>query len=156
MDWGQIQGVNFLRSETFRIAVPVVSAAVGIWIKSETRHPEKQMIRKEDFAVGVPLIQTACVSFLTVATQKALQLHLMISNQAASVAFKPPDAAELSAFVTMSGLRLAFMLLILFGMTSVVRRYGWKTKDDIRVLQGITLPIAIGIICLYAVLKVAQ
>ena len=117
------------------------------------RHPEKQAFRKEDFAVGVQLIQTACLSFLLLVTQKAVQLHSKITAE-------PPtpkhDLAPVANFLAFSALRLAFMLFVLFGMTSFVRRKGWKNKDEMEVLQGIALPIAAGIFCLYTVIGAAQ
>ncbi len=149
--------VSFLRSEAFRLLVPLISAALGVWIKSDMRHPEKQMFKKEDFAIGVQLIQTACLSFLMLMTQKAIQLHTLITaTTTASMPKVPPDAEKLSTFLAFSTVRLAFMLVFLFGITSMVRRTGWKNKDEMKVTPGIAVPIAAGIICLYTVIREAQ
>jgi len=75
------------------------------------------------------LIQTACLSFLTLMTQKAIQLHTLITATA-SVSSGPADAEKLSTFLAFSSFRLVFMLILLFGVTSMVRRTGWKNKNE--------------------------
>jgi hypothetical protein len=154
MDLSYLTDISFFKSEAFRLLVPLASAALGVWIKSEMRHPEKQTFKKEDFAVGIQLIQTACLSFLTLMTQKAVQLHSMLATQSAIADTSGAD--KLSSFLAFSSVRLASMLIFLFGMTSLVRRKGWKNKDEMKVTAGIAIPIAAGILCLYTVIREAQ
>lgn len=147
----QAQDVVFLRSEYFRIGVPLFSAALGIWIRSEMRHPKKQKITKEDVAVGIDLIQASFISFLMLATDKALRLYDQILTAHSDAGLD----ADLSRFLTSSALRLTFLLLLLFGMSSFVRRTGWKNEDEIKLIRGILVPIGAGVLCLYAVVGAA-
>src|ERR1700722_4830534 len=122
MDLSFLTDIRFFKSQAFGLLVPVSSTAISVWIKSEMRHPEDGRFKKEDFAVGIQLIQTACLSFLTLMTQKAVQLHSVITAPAAAGTTFSVTADQLSTFLAFSSLRLAFMLLVLFGITSLVRR----------------------------------
>jgi hypothetical protein len=154
MDLSFFSDIRFFKGGAFRLIVALASAALGVWIKSEMRHPDKQKFKWEDFAVGIQLMQTACVSFLTLMTQKAVQLNTVVTANLAAPN-GPTDAQRLSTFLAFSSVQLAFMLIFLFGITSMVRRKGWKTPNEMNV-KGIAIPFAAGLICLYAVIQEAQ
>jgi hypothetical protein len=65
-------------------------------------------------------------------------------------------AEKLSTFLAFSALQLASMLIFLFGITSIVRRKGWKTPTEMDLKAGIALPFAAGVVCLYVVIREAQ
>lgn len=147
----QVQDVSLLRSDYFRVGVPLFSAALSIWIKTEMRHPQRMKITKEDLAVGIDLIQTSFISFLALATDKALRLY----DQVLTLRSDPLLSANLAKFLTSSAVRLTALLLLLFGISSFVRRTGWRNQDDIKVWRGIVIPIVAGVLCLYAVIGLA-
>ena len=151
MDLAFLVDVKILKSDAFQIAVPLASAGLGVWMKSETRHSEKQPFTKQDFAIGIGLIQTACISSLTLATQKAIQLEEIVSKGAP----KDPGADPLSKIMTASALFVG-LLFFLFGMASMVRRIGWKDKDEMHLVRGIGIPFAAGVFCIYAVIRATQ
>jgi hypothetical protein len=148
---------DWLASDYFRIVVVFSSAALGVWMKSEARHHEKQDITMEDLAVGVPLIQTAAISFLLLATRRAIQLHnALIVTNTNSLNANSASLEQLSSFMMSSGLELVSLMLLLFGTASLMRRYGWADKDNIKIPFGLAVPIAVGIVCLYAVMRSGQ
>jgi hypothetical protein len=157
-----MDAVNLLASETFRYgAFPLGSAALGIWLKCETRHMTKQNVSKEDFAVGMQLIQTACLTFLTLMTQSTLKLAALQQ----SLIKLQPAAPEYIATVSQAAQRVSalagytwtlfFMCISMMGVAGVVRRWGWKDADHMNVFLGIALPIAVGVVCLFAVMQIA-
>jgi hypothetical protein len=157
-----MDAVYLLTSETFRYgAFPLGSAALGIWMKCETRHTTKQNVSKEDFAVGIQLIQTACLTFLTLMTQSTLKL----AAQQQTLSRLLPTAPGYAAAATQSAQRVSalvgytwtlfFMCISLMGVAGVVRRWGWKDADNMNVLIGIAFPIAVGAVCLFAVMQIA-
>lgn len=148
-DW--VDWLSIFRTNYFRVGVSLASAALGVWIRSESRHPTKMKMTKEDFAVGIDLIQTSLFAFVALITERGLRLYDELSGQV----YDPTNAMQLSKFLVTSGVQAAFFAILLAAMSSFVRRTGWRGPEDIKVLQGIAIPISVGVLCLYAVVGVA-
>src|ERR1041384_3615473 len=66
---------EFLVSPYFRFGIfPVGSAILGIAIKYVTRNDQYSSFAKEDLAIGLELMRTACLMFVVLTTDKALEL----------------------------------------------------------------------------------
>jgi hypothetical protein len=136
----------WLGSDYFNLAMTFLSAGIGIVIKAETRHHEKEKFEKEDLAVGASLILTACVSYVTLVTHKILRFHEVFVNQKVT---PTDDSFQLMAI---SVFALFCMLLLLGGTVVAVRRWGWQDEEKIKI-PAIIVPILIGMFCLFAVFR---
>lgn len=72
---------EFLSSATFRYGVfPLISAIAGILLRCATRNDQYAFFKKEDMAVGPPLMLTAALTFVVVSTDQA---HALVQANAA-------------------------------------------------------------------------
>jgi hypothetical protein len=63
---------DLIGSSQFRYLVsPVLSAVAGILIKAASRNGRYATFMRDDFAVGIPLMLTAFLSFLIMASEQA-------------------------------------------------------------------------------------
>ena len=146
-----------LSSNTFRYAIfPAAAVFAGVYVKYETR---KQRFRREDFAVGPQLMLSACFMLTGVAISKALVLNTT-KQKLASVT---PDnfstteqlhanALQLSRELNATLLMLLCVGFLLWGICSLVRSWGWKTRTQLRPWLGIMLPLVFGFLTLIAVM----
>jgi hypothetical protein len=147
---------NFLVSALFRYCVfPLGSAAIGIFVKCATRSDRYRFFVKEDVAVGINLILTACLMFVVMTTGWTLGLSETNSQLAQTLKSKPPDPAKVAALMDQAqyysskavtaGWTTALMFLGLWGVSTIVRRWGWASGTELKTGVGIALPLAVGI-----------
>src|ERR1041384_464566 len=83
---------EFLVSPYFRFGIfPVGSAILGIAIKYVTRNDQYSSFAKEDLAIGLELMRTACLMFVVLTTDKALELIKTNKEMARVLAATPID-----------------------------------------------------------------
>jgi len=158
---------DFLNSIIFRFLIfPIGSAVLGVGLKYTSRNDQYTPFRKEDLAVGLELVLTACLTYVVVTSDRAIALH-KVNKELQQVLQKPPiDAAvasklqsqitTLSQQVGMAGWTIAFMFLGLWGLSTVVRKWGWKSETEMTTGCGITLPLVFGVIALILVMAGAR
>lgn len=154
---------QFLASPFFRYALfPVGSAVLGVAVKCVTRNDRYTSFRKEDVAVGLELMLTAGLMFVVLTTDRALAL-LEANRQLAQVlAASPIDAARaaalqgqvqlLSGRLALAGWVIALLFLGLWSVSTLVRKWGWKSETEMTPLVGIAIPLGFGILALIAVM----
>ncbi|MDX6528133.1 MAG: hypothetical protein QOH41_423 [Blastocatellia bacterium] len=154
---------TFLASPIFRYALfPVGSAILGVAVKCVTRNDRYASFRKEDMAVGLELMLTACLLFVVLTTDRALAL-LQANRQLARVLATTPidstNAAALQAQVqllsgrlALAGWMIALLFLGLWSVSTLVRKWGWKSETEMTPLIGIAIPLGFGILALIAVM----
>ena len=158
---------QFLSSDAFRYAVfPLVGAFLGIGIKHVSRNDRYAKFRKEDLAVGIELLLTACLTYVALTSDRAVALLQANKTMAEVVNAAAVDKARvaalhqsiqnLSAHVAMSGWVIALMFLGLWSVSSVVRLWGWKNEAELHGLIGIALPLVMGVLGLIAVMAGAR
>lgn len=154
---------QFLASPFFRYALfPFGSAVLGIAVKCVTRNDRYTAFRKEDMAVGLELMLTACLMFVVLTTDRALALidgNRQLANALGQTPIDPLKAAELqgrvqllSGQLTLAGWVIALMFLALWSVSTIVRKWGWKSEIEMNPLPGIAIPLAFGILTLVAVM----
>ena len=157
--------IEFLSSPVFRFLLfPVGSAVLGVGIKYVTRNDNYAKFQKEDLAVGLELLLTACLMFLALTSDRSLQIASVNQGLAAALASRDvPRAQELqlkasilSQELAASGWVLLIMFLGLWSVSTLVRKLGWQSKDAMRPLLGIALPLVVGILALIAVMASAS
>ncbi|MEA2414580.1 MAG: hypothetical protein QOI58_1237 [Thermoanaerobaculia bacterium] len=158
---------EFLAGPVFRYAVfPILSTLLGIGVKHVTRNDRYAKFRKEDLAVGIEILLTACLMFLALTSDRATNLVQANASLAAVLGRLPVDAQRatqlqanvnaLSHSVAMAGWLIAFMFLGLWSVSSVVRIWGWKSETELHGRVGIALPLVLGVLALIAVMAGAR
>ena len=167
---GECQPVSleqFISSAWFRYGIfPLVSALAGILLKCAARNDQYAFFKKEDMAVGPQLMLTAALTFVVVSTDRAHAL--VVANAALKSALNSAtidrteltalqgDAANLSQKLMGSAWLLLALVLLLWGVTTIVKRWGWKTESELYPFLGIGLPLALGVLSLVTVMTVVQ
>lgn len=158
---------EFISGPWFRYGIfPLVSAVAGILLKCATRNDKYAFFKKEDMAVGPQLMLTAALTFVVVSTDRA---HSLVAANAAlkeALAANAIDRARLSALQSEaahlsqklmgSAWLLLALIVLLWGMTTVVKRWGWKTESELYPVLGIGLPLALGVLSLATVMTAVQ
>lgn len=79
--------VEFLTNPLFKFGIlPIGSAMLGVAVKYASRNDQYAKFKKEDIAVGLDLALTACLMFVVLTTDKAVQL--ISANNALSAILK--------------------------------------------------------------------
>jgi len=154
---------EFLGSAFFRYALfPIGSAALGVAVKCVTRNDRYTSFRKEDIAVGLELMLTACLMFVVLTTDRALALqeaNRQLAQTLKAAPISPQTTATLQAQVqllsgklALAGWVIALMFLGLWSVSTIVRKWGWQTETDMRPVAGIAIPLGFGILALVAVM----
>jgi hypothetical protein len=154
---------QFLASPFFRYAVfPTGSAALGVAVKCVTRNDRYTTFRKEDIAVGLDLILTACLMFVALTTDRALSLVEVNRELANAIKAQPVDTIRaaalelqvslLSGRIAVAGWTIALMFLGLWSTSTIVRKWGWQSETEMRPWAGIAIPLFFGILALVAVM----
>lgn len=135
-------------------------------VKHVTRNDRYAKFRKEDLAIGVDLLLTACLTFVALTSDRAVSLVEKNSELTKVLSVANPDikrAAELQRSVAaasprlaMAGWVIAAMFLGLWSVSSVVRMWGWVNETDMRVPVGIVLPLIVGVLALMVVMAGAR
>ena len=155
--------VEFLTNPGFKFAVlPIGSAILGVAVKYTSRNDQYAKFRKEDLAVGLDLALTACLMFVVLTTDRAVQLLQANQELAALLKNTPIDAAAaiklqaqaqlLSGQIAGSGWLIALMFLGLGSISTVVRKWGWQSETEMQPLVGIAIPLAFGILTIIGVM----
>ena len=158
---------QFLSGPLFRYVVfPLAGAVLGIGVKHVTRNDRYAKFRKEDLAIGIELLLAACLTFVAATSDQAVALVKTNQELSTLLASSTPDlrrAAELqaaaasgSAQLAMAGWVIAAMFLSLWGISSVVRMWGWVNETDMHLTIGIALPLVVGVLALMAVMAGAR
>ena len=158
---------EFLSSDAFRYAVfPLVGAFLGIGIKHVSRNDRYAKFRKEDLAVGIELLLTACLTYVAITSDRAVALLeankalALVVGQASvdrsRAAELQKSIQDLSAHMAMSGWVIALIFLGLWSVSSVVRLWGWKNETELHSATGVALPLALGVLGLIAVMAGAR
>jgi hypothetical protein len=153
----------FLAGQLFRYFVfPVGSAALGIAVRIATRNDQYSSFKKEDLAVGLDLLKTACLLFLVLTTERALSLQRASQAISEALTNSPVDpnaisalqseATELSSRMSSAGWAVALFFLALWSVSTIVRKWGWQSDTEMHSVIGIAFPLAAGVFALGVVM----
>jgi hypothetical protein len=158
---------DFLASAIFRYALfPIGSAVLGIAVKCVTRNDKYTFFRKEDMAVGTDLMLTACLMFLVLTTDRAINLSetnqllaqalRAIPIDATKVASLQSQAQLISAKIALAGWFILILFIGLWSVSTIVRKWGWTSETEMSTRAGIALPLGMGILAMLAVMAGAS
>lgn len=156
---------TLLASPLFRyLLFPLGSALLGIFIKVFTRNDKYTTFKKEDMAVGLNLMTTACITYVLVSTDRALQMvrlqadleGALRANNANSISTIQHNMIVLSASMATAGGLIASMFIGLWAVSSIVRKWGWRSETELSPAIGIALPLVLGVLFLMVVMVSSQ
>ncbi len=158
---------DILTSTFFRyVAFPVGSAGFGVLVKYVSRNDKYAKFTKEDLFIGLELVLTACLMYVVLTTDRAIQLKAANENLAAALAanpFEQADAARLQATIEslsdridLAGWVILLMFVGLWSVSTIVRKWGWASETEMKPVVGIALPLAFGVLALLLVMSEAS
>ena len=154
--------VEFICTPWFRYGVfPGISAGSGVILKCVTRNDRYAFFKKEDMAVGPQIILTSVLTYVVVITDRAHQILNATTSLANSPSSEQRDIlqktlTDLSQQMLGSGWVLLGVFLMLWGITVVVKRWGWENETQLRPWRGIALPLTLGVFVLIIVMIEVQ
>jgi hypothetical protein len=159
--------VEFLSNPIFKFGIlPIGSAMLGVAVKYASRNDQYAKFKKEDIAVGLDLALTACLMFVVLTTDKAVQLISTNKALSAMIKQKPLDvtalaeiqakAQLLSGQIASSGWLIAIMFVGLGFLSTLVRKFGWESETEMKPVVGIAIPLIFGIIAVIGVMAGAS
>jgi hypothetical protein len=125
-------------------AVPLLAVLLGIYLKYVTRNDHHKSFVKEDLAFGLELAVTALILFMTASVGTAVSAKSATDT-------KVKQALE-DKLMSVPWTLLAFVLLI-WGTSTLIRKFGWKDEAQLRVAAGIVLPDLLGVAVLLFVVN---
>lgn len=155
---------ELLSSPSFRfVYFPIGSVLLGLWVKTVSRNDKFSTMKKEDFAIGLDLWLTAVLLFV-VATSERMEVLAKLEKTLAGMPMKPEASVRqvegqiqtISGQVFGSGWLIAMLVLGLWGVSTTVRKFGWRAPDDMNTYIGIAFPLASGVLMLIVVMAVAK
>jgi hypothetical protein len=174
---------DFLISAPFQYAVlPLATALIGAGLKVVAKNDRYSSLKAEDFAVGLDLMLTACFLFVMLTTQRAIDLDKtniemsMVDSDLAVVLnashldagrakLLQGRAAELNKKIrklsdqfAASGWYVVILFIALFGVSTLVRKKGWRqgSPAEMEPFIGVAIPLLFGVFSLIAVMAEAS
>lgn len=134
--------VSFLGHKYFlQFWVPLLTVALSVFLRYVSRNDRHRAFRKEDLAIGLDLALTAVVLFVTTSSQIA-----------GALLAEPGNKLMVDKSVAIPWI----LFLFLFGiwcLSTVVRKLGWKSDDEMHWIFGIIIPNFLGLFALLAVVN---
>ena len=115
----------------------MIAVGLSVFLKFVTRNDAHKSFKKEDLAVGLDLSVTALLIIVTAGSAMAKDLTQ-----------SSPDQALLEKTQSVPWIIAAYILGI-WGVSTIVRKFGWKSDEDLRIGWGIALPGAFGLASLF-------
>ncbi|HLX06472.1 MAG TPA: hypothetical protein VKY89_01280 [Thermoanaerobaculia bacterium] len=157
-------GIEFLGAPSFRfVYFPIGSVLLGVWVKTVSRNDKFSTLKKEDFAIGLDLWRTAVLLFVVATSERVEALTKLEKSLANMPSMPAPSLRQLQGQIQASLEQLlgsiwlvAVLVFGLWGVSTTVRKLGWRAADDMNTPIGIALPLASGVLMLIVVMAVAK
>lgn len=120
--------------------IPLVTVVLSVFLKMVSRNDKFVFFKKEDLAVGLEISLASLIIFLTYCTTIASNIKTETN----------PGASEMVKNKLMQAPWIILTMVIgMWGVSTIVRKLGWKSEDNMSWFCGIIVPFVFGIICLY-------
>lgn len=120
--------------------IPLVTVVLSVFLKMVSRNDKFVFFKKEDLAVGLEISLASLIIFLTYCTT-------IVSNIRTET---NPGVSQMIKNKLMHAPWIILAMVIgMWGVSTVVRKLGWKSEDNMSWFWGIIVPFVFGIICLY-------
>ena len=129
----------------------LISAIAGVLLKCATRNDQYAFFKKKEMAVGPQLMLTAALTFVVVSTDRAHALvtesaalkDALAAHDSAKITALQADAYIMSQKLAGSAWLLLGLVLLLWGVTTIVKRSGWKNEAELHLGLGKALPLGL-------------
>lgn len=133
---------DFIASGFFRyFVVPLAAVVLSIFVKKVSQNDKYSTFSKEDFAVGLELALTALLLFIGYSVSLAQRISGRVSGSDSL-----PDNLD-ERFVLIPWIVLVFVFG-LWAMSTLVRKFGWRSRDEMNWACGVILPLIWGLLTL--------
>lgn len=135
--------IKILSSTYFKfLIVPLLTTFLVIFIKSVSRNDKHKFLKREDFAFGLEMGVTAILLLLGNSVTVAQQT---LTN--------PDLAVKVSEKLLSIGWITPILIFGLWGISTIVRRIGWRSDTELKIFWGIIFPDLFGLVILIYVVS---
>ena len=146
IDFGPL--ADFLDSATFKFFVlPLGTCLATVFVRAASRNDthSQRFFRKEDFAIGLELNLIATFAFVTYCIAAARTLS--------TTGLDKPTADLLRQKLESAPMVILMLAIVLWGISTIVRRVGWKSEQQLTWFWGVLFPLFAGLLSLPTVLQ---
>ena len=141
---------TFLTSETFRyFVVPLVTVLLSVFVKTASRNDQYKGFKKEDLAVGLEIALASLIALITQTASVSGQLLRFDTNTGGT---GQPTIYPVADKQIASPWLIASFAIGLWGISTLVRKVGWKNEDELTWWFGIVFPFVYGVLTLLVLL----
>lgn len=124
--------LEMFRSGAFTAAAAILaSTALGVFVRTASRNDSHKSFILSDFSVALEIL----IAMIGVLTAQSIEYF---SNQVQI------NVYELS--VCLNG--LVVLMIVLWGISTAIRKMGWKNESDLKLLWGVILPNVLSFVIL--------
>ncbi len=129
--------VDFLTNNYFiYFIVPLLTTGLSIFVKIVSRNDKYISFKKEDLAIGLETSVTALIILITDTVNDLLRLKQNTEN---GDGFVIPENILIIPWL------LLLIVVVLWGISTIIRKLGWKNENDMNRFWGIILPDILGL-----------
>lgn len=116
---------------------------LSVFLKVVSRNDRYVFFKKEDLAVGLEISTVSLIIYLTYCT-----------TIASSIAKDNPQASDIVKAKLMEAPWIILAMVAgMWGISTIIRKLGWRSQDEMNWFWGIIIPLVYGVICLYIVVN---
>lgn len=136
--------IELLSNKYFQFfVIPLLTTLLAVFVKIVSRNDRFSTVKKEDFAIGMEIAITAIL--------------LLISDTLKYASIINASTLANQALANNKLLTVPWILLIFFiglwGISTLIRKMGWKSEDDMHLWWGIAFPNLFGLLSLIFVVN---
>ncbi len=136
--------IELLSNKYFQFfVIPLLTTLLAVFVKIVSRNDKFSTVKKEDFAIGLEIAITA----ILLLTSDTLKYASTINQNA----YKEQSLSN-DKLLTVPWILLVFFIG-LWGISTLIRKMGWKSEDNMDWWWGIILPNMFGLISLIFVVN---
>ncbi len=129
--------IEFLTNNYFiYFIVPLLTTGLGIFVKIVSRNDKYISFIKEDLAIGLETAVTALILLITSTVNDLFRLKQNTENGGEIIL---PESILLIPWL------LLLIVILLWGVSTIIRKLGWKNENELNTFWGIVLPDIFGI-----------
>lgn len=136
--------IELLSNTYFKFfVIPLVTTLLAVFVKIVSRNDKFSAVKKEDFAIGLEIAITAILLLISDTLKYATKLQSTPSNE---------QILANDKLISVPWILLVF-IIGLWGISTLIRKMGWKTEDDMHWWWGIIFPNIFGLLSLIFVVS---
>lgn len=129
--------VDFLTNNYFiYFIVPLLTTGLSIFVKIVSRNDKFISFKKEDLAIGLETAVTALIILITDTVNDLLKIK---QNTESGQNMVLPENILILPWL------LLLIIVLLWGISTMIRKLGWENENDMHKFWGIILPDILGL-----------